>query len=104
MKKSLIVLKKINGFALRLTLKKRLWANRKGSLESVGEILWCWYSNETYLVKRLQGTIYFLRFYQTKFNFGGILLARRLEVKRFLKYGKSIPRPRQEWALGVSRL
>ena len=36
-----------------------------------------------YLVKRLQGTIYFLRFYKTKFNFGGILLARRLEVKRF---------------------
>ena len=36
--------KKINGFALSLALEKRLWATRKYSLESVGEILWCWYS------------------------------------------------------------
>ena len=50
----------------------------------MGEIPWCWYSNETYLVELLQSTIYFLRFYKTKFNFGGIFLARRLELKRFI--------------------
>ena len=75
-----------NGFPLSLALKKRLWATRKCSLESVGEILWCWCLNETYLVDLLQSTIYFLRFYKTKFNLGGgvgILLTRRLEVKRF---------------------
>ena len=25
-------------------------------------------------------------------------------MKRFLKYGKSIPRPRQEWALGGEQI
>ena len=57
----------------------------RNNMESVGEIPWCWYSNETCSVELLQSTIYFLRFYKKKFNFGGIFLARPLEVKRFIR-------------------
>ena len=48
----------------------------------------------------------FISYDFTKRNliFGGHFLARRLEVKRFIRaYGKSIPMPKEEGALEVRR-
>ena len=38
------------------------------TFESVDEILWCHYSNETSLTDLLHGTIFFLGFYKNKFD------------------------------------